>query len=150
MDKSKKKEKNYFWMSRDVRKSIKTFETINSAKRKIGYNDTPNRSNITFILFWWIKSDEVFVPEQKLHLTCPTWFFSFFFENFKFLNIPKLSDPIRLFRKHPTRQFCKIFVLRGIVSWKIVSGSYKVLKTLFWKILSVLMVFLSPGKSYVF
>ena len=38
-------------------------------------------------------------------------------------------------RKHPTRQICKISVLRGMVSWKV------------W---SVLMVFFPPGKSYVF
>ena len=42
-------------------------------------------------------------------------------------------------------QFCKISVLGGMLSWKIVS----VLQNfeLFWKIWSVLMVFLSPRKS---
>ena len=80
-------------------------------------------------------------------------------------------------RKHPTRQFYKLSVLRGIVSWKIISVitkfwesspgkfdlflwyffllenlmcSNEIFDKISWKIWSVLMVFFSPGKSYVF
>ena len=78
------------------------------------------------------------------NMTSHTWISLYLLKYFLFLRVTQYIFKF-FFRKHPTRQFWKISVLGGMVSWKIVS---------FLTIFSpgkfdVLMVFLSPGKSCV-